>query len=68
MSRREATLRGANGPDAALPRFFAIMAAVTGPLMGVGYHEPSAADARRRIIEFFDRHLQDSPATTSPDS
>jgi carboxymethylenebutenolidase len=63
-----ATLRGANGPDAALPRFFAIMTGLTGPLMGVGYHEPSAADARGRIIEFFDRHLQDSPATTSPDS
>jgi carboxymethylenebutenolidase len=22
------------------------------------YHEPSARDARRRIVEFFDRHLQ----------
>lgn len=52
-----ATLRGAAGPDAALPRFFAVINAVTGPLMGIGYHEPSAADARRRIITFFGRHL-----------
>ena len=56
--RAVGTLRGANGPDAALPRFFAIMTAVTGPLMGVGYHGPSATDARRRIIEFFDHHLR----------
>lgn len=32
--------------------------AVAGRLAGVGYHEPSAADARRRIIAFFDRHLK----------
>jgi hypothetical protein len=24
---------------------------------GVGYHEPSARDARRRITAFFDAHL-----------
>jgi hypothetical protein len=24
------------------------------------YHEPSAADARRRIVAFFDAHLRDS--------
>jgi carboxymethylenebutenolidase len=53
-----ATLRGAAGPDAALPRFFAIFSAVAGPLMGGGYHEPTAADARRRIVEFFDQHLK----------
>lgn len=53
-----ATLRGAAGPDAALPRFFAVFSAVTGPVMGMGYHEPSAADARRRIISFFDEHLK----------
>jgi|JRHI01.1.fsa_nt_gi carboxymethylenebutenolidase len=27
-------------------------------LMGGGYHEPSAADARRRIVSFFDTHLK----------
>jgi carboxymethylenebutenolidase len=26
-----------------------------------GYHEPSARDARRRILSFFDRHLQSGP-------
>lgn len=26
--------------------------------IGMGYHEPSAADARARIIAFFDRHLR----------
>ncbi|HEY2705912.1 MAG TPA: dienelactone hydrolase family protein, partial [Candidatus Dormibacteraeota bacterium] len=30
---------------------------VAGTLMGGGPHEPSAADARRRIVAFFDRHL-----------
>ncbi len=30
---------------------------VAGTLMGGGHHEPSAADARRRIVAFFDRHL-----------
>lgn len=53
-----ATLRGAAGPDAALPRFFAVFSGAVAPLLGMGYHEPSAADARRRIIEFFDRHLR----------
>jgi carboxymethylenebutenolidase len=52
------TLRGAAGPDAALPGFFAVFSAAARPLMGPGYHEPSAADARRRIIEFFDQHLR----------
>ena len=33
--------------------------AVVGRLMGgMGYHEPSALDARRRILSFFDRHLK----------
>jgi carboxymethylenebutenolidase len=31
---------------------------VVGALMGGGYHEPSAQDARRRIVSFFDRHLK----------
>jgi carboxymethylenebutenolidase len=52
-----ATLRGAAGPDAALPRFFAFLNLVAGPLMGTGSAEPQAADARRRIIAFFDRYL-----------
>ncbi len=38
--------------DAALP--FVIMAKFT----GAAYHEPSARDARRRIIAFFAKHLQ----------
>jgi len=55
-----AALRGAAGPDAALPRVFAVFTAVTGPLLGMGgYHAPSAADARERIIAFFDRHLKE---------
>jgi len=33
---------------------FKVMTALT----GVGYHEPSAQDARRRILSFFDRHLK----------
>jgi carboxymethylenebutenolidase len=37
-----------------------ILITVIGRLMGVSYHEPSAADARRRIIDFFDRHLKAS--------
>jgi carboxymethylenebutenolidase len=37
-----------------------VLITVIGRLMGVGYHEPSAADARRRIIDFFDRHLKAS--------
>ncbi len=35
-----------------------ILLAVMGRLMGAGYHEPSAADARRRIVDFFDRYLK----------
>jgi len=31
---------------------------VAGKLMGGGYHEPSAVDARRRIVAFFDSHLK----------
>ena len=32
--------------------------AVMGRVIGGGYHEPSAQDARRRIISFFDAHLK----------
>jgi carboxymethylenebutenolidase len=53
-----ATMRGAAGPDAVLPRVFAAFTAITGPVLGMSYHEPSAADARRRIVEFFDQHLK----------
>jgi carboxymethylenebutenolidase len=31
---------------------------VMGSLIGGGYHEPSAQNARRRILSFFDRHLR----------
>jgi len=27
-------------------------------VVGIGYHEPSAQDARRRIAAFFDAHLK----------
>jgi carboxymethylenebutenolidase len=33
---------------------------ILGRLLGVGYHEPTAEDARRRIVEFFDQHLKAS--------
>lgn len=32
--------------------------AVTTKLIGGGYHEPTAQEARRRIVAFFDRHLK----------
>jgi carboxymethylenebutenolidase len=32
-------------------------ALIAGALSRSGYHEPSALDARRRIVTFFDRHL-----------
>ena len=35
-----------------------VLFAVMGKLMGGGYYEPSALDARTRIISFFDRHLK----------
>ena len=31
--------------------------------LGAEYHEPSARDARRRIVTFFDRHLAPAPAS-----
>ena len=37
-----------------------IMLGVLGRLMGVGYEESSAADARERIIAFFDTHLREA--------
>jgi carboxymethylenebutenolidase len=35
-----------------------ILFKVAGALSSMGYHEPSAQDARRRILSFFDRHLK----------
>lgn len=35
-----------------------ILFAVVGRLFGAAYHQPSAEDARRRILAFFDRHLR----------
>jgi carboxymethylenebutenolidase len=40
--------------DERIPPMFALMARFIG---GAEYHEPSAEDARRRIIAFFGRHL-----------
>ena len=37
------------------PRLFAVLAKLS---PGDGYHEASAADARRRIVAFFDAHLR----------
>jgi carboxymethylenebutenolidase len=35
-----------------------VLIVVTMKLIGGGYHEPSAADARGRIVSFFDAHLK----------
>lgn len=35
-----------------------LWALVAGKLVKTGYHEPSAVDARRRIVSFFDAHLR----------
>ncbi len=37
------------------PFIFVVMGTFAGP---AGYHEPSANDARRRIVAFFNRHLK----------
>ncbi|MEJ7649444.1 MAG: hypothetical protein WKF57_10490 [Nakamurella sp.] len=34
---------------------------------GVGYHHPSAADAKRRILAFFDVHLRADATTVTQD-
>ena len=39
------------------PAIFVVMGKFNGPS---GFHEPSAADARQRIVSFFDRHLKAS--------
>jgi carboxymethylenebutenolidase len=52
-----------NDPDPAeIPRW-ALMAA---RLATSGFHEPSAQDARRRIIAFFDSHLKSAPSSERP--
>jgi carboxymethylenebutenolidase len=43
--------------DEKTPLLFAAMGRLTG---GIGYHEASAVDARRRIVSFFDVHLRAS--------
>ena len=35
---------------------------------GIGYHEPSAQDARHRIASFFDTHLEKTPPPDRPDA
>lgn len=42
--------------DEHIPFAFALAARFIG---GADYHEPSAPDARRRIVAFFDRHLRE---------
>ena len=44
-----------NHDPADMPILFAVMGKFAG---GGGYHEPSAQDARRRILSFFDTHLK----------
>ena len=43
---------------AGLPALFAVQFRLTGN----PYHEPSATDARRRILEFIPRHVTAVPA------
>ena len=43
---------------AELPRFFTLVSLVSGPLIGMGFNERATADARNRIVAFFDRHLK----------
>lgn len=38
-----------------------VLIAVTGRLLGMGYEPEAAAHARRRIVDFFDRHLKEPP-------
>jgi len=45
-----------------IPLLFVVMAKFTG---GADYHEPSALDARARIIAFFARHLRTAPGDTT---
>ena len=52
-------------PDAGhsfLNRHDSILFAVMGRVVGATYHEPSAVDARARIVGFFDQHLGAGPS------
>ena len=44
-----ATLAGAAGKDAALPRVFTVVSLLSGPLIGMGFDEQATGDARARI-------------------
>ena len=55
---RRATLTGAMGKDAALPRAFTVVSLLSGPLMALGFGEQETSDARSRITAFFDAHLR----------
>ena len=51
--------RRARLPQRPRPRDVAVLFAVMGKFAGGGgYHEPSAEDARRRILSFFNTHLK----------
>jgi carboxymethylenebutenolidase len=50
-----AFLNDHDGAGDRTPVIFVVMGKFGGPS---GYHEPSANDARRRIVSFFDRHLK----------
>jgi len=49
ISLSEATLGLLDGPN------YAVLATLS---PGMGYHQASAHDARRRIVTFFDAHLR----------
>jgi carboxymethylenebutenolidase len=55
---RLATLAGAAGKDAALPRVFTVVSLLGAPLMGMGFDAQATGDARSRIAAFFDEHLR----------
>ncbi len=48
----------ANAGHGFLNKHNSVLFAVMAPLIGAGYNEPSAQDARRRILAFFDQHLK----------
>ena len=51
-----------NHPRSEMP----LWALVAGKLSATSYHEASAADARLRIIAFFDAHLREAPSSAGP--
>jgi carboxymethylenebutenolidase len=44
-------------PPSDLSAGLRLMMVLLRPILGAGYHEPSASDARRRIVTFFGEHL-----------